>query len=126
MSTVNRTPLISVIIPAYNGDRYIVQAVESALGQTFNNLEIIVVDDGSTDRTQQVLQPYLDRIRYIYQKNQGVGVARNQACQLARGKFLAFLDADDYFLPSKLEKQIACFDADPRIRHGANRLAASR
>ncbi|EGK88628.1 glycosyltransferase [Microcoleus vaginatus PCC 9802] len=115
MSTVNRTPLISVIIPAYNGDRYIVQAVESALGQTFNNLEIIVVDDGSTDRTQQVLQPYLDRIRYIYQKNQGVGVARNQACQLARGKFLAFLDADDYFLPSKLEKQIACFDADPAL-----------
>ncbi|MEG4206887.1 glycosyltransferase [Microcoleus sp. Pol7_A1] len=115
MSTVNPTPLISVIIPVYNGARYIVQAVESALGQTFTNLEIIVVDDGSTDRTQQVLQPYIDRIRYIYQKNQGVGVARNQACQLARGKFLAFLDADDYFLPSKLEKQIACFDADPTL-----------
>ncbi|MEG4066838.1 glycosyltransferase [Microcoleus sp. Pol11C2] len=115
MSTVNRTPLISVIIPAYNGDRYIVQAVESALSQTFTNLEIIVVDDGSTDRTQQVLQPYFDRIRYIYQENQGVGVARNRACQLAQGEFLAFLDADDYFLPSKLEKQIACFAADPAL-----------
>ncbi|MEG4352393.1 glycosyltransferase [Microcoleus sp. LAD1_D3] len=115
MSTVNRTPLISVIIPAYNGDRYIVQAVESALGQTFTNLEIIVVDDGSTDNTQQVLQPYLDRIRYIYHENQGVGVARNLACQLAQGEFLAFLDADDYFLPSKLEKQLACFDADPGL-----------
>ncbi|MEG4089922.1 glycosyltransferase [Microcoleus sp. Pol12B4] len=115
MSTVNQTPLISVIIPVYNGNRYIVQAVESALCQTFTNLEIIVVDDGSTDRTQQVLQPYVDKIRYIYQENQGVAVARNIACQLAQGEFLAFLDADDYFLPSKLEKQLACFDADPTL-----------
>ena len=115
MSTVNRTPLISVIIPAYNGERYIVQAVESALGQTFTNLEIIVVDDGSTDRTQQVLQPYFDRICYIYQENQGAAIARNRACQLAKGEFLAFLDADDYFLPEKLEKQLACFEADPAL-----------
>jgi len=115
MSTATRTPQVSVIIPVYNGSRYIVQAVESALGQTFTNLEIIVVDDGSTDRTQQVLQPYLDRIRYIYQENQGVAAARNIACQLAQGEFLAFLDADDYFLPSKLENQVACFDADPAL-----------
>jgi glycosyltransferase involved in cell wall biosynthesis len=92
-----------------------VQAVESALGQTFTNLEIIVVDDGSTDSTHQVLQPYLDRIRYIYQENQGAAIARNHGCQLAKGEFLAFLDADDYFLPSKLEKQVACFDADPAL-----------
>lgn len=115
MSTVTRTPQVSVIIPAYNCDRYIVQAVESALHQTFTNLEIIVVDDGSTDRTQQLLHPYLDRIRYIYQENKGVAAARNLACQLAKGEFLAFLDADDYFLPSKLEKQIACFEADPAL-----------
>ena len=115
MSTATRTPLVSVIIPVYNGDRYIVQAVESALGQTFTNLEIIVVDDGSTDSTHQVLQPYLDRIRYIYQENQGAAIARNRACQLAKGEFLAFLDADDYFLPSKLEKQVACFDADSTL-----------
>jgi glycosyltransferase involved in cell wall biosynthesis len=115
MSTATRTPLVSVIIPVYNGSRYIVQAVESALRQTFTNLEIIIVDDGSTDRTQQVLQPYLDRIRYIYQENQGVAAARNIACQLAQGEFLAFLDADDYFLPSKLEKQLACFDQDPAL-----------
>jgi glycosyltransferase involved in cell wall biosynthesis len=115
MSTATRTPQVSVIIPVYNGDRYIVQAVESALGQTFTNLEIIVVDDGSTDSTHQVLQPYLDRIRYIYQENQGAAIARNHACQLAKGEFLAFLDADDYFLPSKLEKQVACFDADPTL-----------
>jgi glycosyltransferase involved in cell wall biosynthesis len=115
MSTATRTPQVSVIIPVYNGDRYIVQAVESALGQTFTNLEIIVVDDGSTDSTHQVLQPYLDRIRYIYQENQGAAIARNHGCQLAKGEFLAFLDADDYFLPSKLEKQVACFDADPAL-----------
>ncbi|MEG3930099.1 MULTISPECIES: glycosyltransferase [unclassified Microcoleus] len=115
MSTPTRTPLVSVIIPVYNGSRYIVQAVESALSQTFTNLEIIVVDDGSSDRTQEVLQPYFDRIRYIYQENQGVAAARNIACQLAQGEFLAFLDADDYFLPSKLEKQLACFDADPTL-----------
>ena len=115
MSTATQTPLVSVIIPVYNGDRYIVQAVDSALSQTFTDLEIIVVDDGSSDRTQQVLQPYFDRIRYIYQENQGVAAARNIACQLAQGEFLAFLDADDYFLPSKLEKQLACFDADPAL-----------
>lgn len=115
MSTPTQTPQVSVIIPVYNGSRYIVQAVESALSQTFTDLEIIVVDDGSSDRTQEVLQPYLDRIRYIYQENQGVAAARNIACQLAQGEFLAFLDADDYFLPSKLEKQLACFDADPTL-----------
>lgn len=115
MSTATRTPQVSVIIPVYNGDRYIVQAVESVLCQTFTNLEIIVVDDGSTDETHQVLQPYIDRIRYIYQENQGAAVARNLACQLAQGEFLAFLDADDYFLPEKLEKQIVCFDADPTL-----------
>ncbi|MBD0341043.1 MAG: glycosyltransferase family 2 protein, partial [Microcoleus sp. Co-bin12] len=115
MSTATRTPLVSVIIPVYNGSRYIVQAVESALAQTFTNLEIIVVDDGSTDSTHQVLQPYLDRIRYIYQENQGAAIARNRACHLAKGEFLAFLDADDYFLPSKLEKQVACFEADPAL-----------
>jgi glycosyltransferase involved in cell wall biosynthesis len=115
MSTASRTPQVSVIIPAYNGDRYIVQAVESVLSQTFTDLEIIVVDDGSTDSTHQVLQPYIDRIRYIYQENQGAAVARNLACELAQGEFLAFLDADDYFLPSKLEKQLACFEADPDL-----------
>jgi glycosyltransferase involved in cell wall biosynthesis len=115
MSTATRTPQVSVIIPVYNGDRYIVQAVESVLSQTFTNLEIIVVDDGSTDRTHQVLQPYIDRIRYIYQENQGAAAARNLACELAQGEFLAFLDADDYFLPDKLAKQIVCFDADPGL-----------
>jgi glycosyltransferase involved in cell wall biosynthesis len=115
MSKAKGTPKVSVIIPAYNGDRYIVQAVESVLNQTYTNWEIIVIDDGSQDETHRVLQPYFDRIRYIFQENQGVAAARNLACQLAQGEFLAFLDADDYFLPSKLEKQLACFEVDPAL-----------
>ncbi|HLO50198.1 MAG TPA: glycosyltransferase family 2 protein, partial [Kamptonema sp.] len=106
---------VSVIIPTYNCDRYIVQAVESVLNQSYKNWEIIVVDDGSTDNTRQVLAPYLDLIQYIYQDNQGAAIARNRACKLAQGEFLAFLDSDDFFLPEKLEKQIACFDADPTL-----------
>ncbi|MBE9164401.1 glycosyltransferase [Tychonema sp. LEGE 06208] len=115
MSTVNQTPLVSVIIPAYNGDRYIAQAVESVLAQTFTNLEIIVVDDGSTDETHQVLQPYLDKIRYVYQENRGVAAARNRGIQEAKGEFIAFLDQDDFFEPDKLAAQIALFRSSPSL-----------
>lgn len=115
MSTASRTPQVSVIIPAYNGDRYIVQAVESALSQTFTNLEIIVVDDGSTDGTHQVLQPYLDRIRYIYQENQGVAAARNRGIQESKGDLIAFLDQDDLFFSDKLTAQVALFRASPSL-----------
>ncbi|XZN92432.1 MAG: glycosyltransferase [Microcoleus sp.] len=110
-----KTVRVSVIIPAYNCDRYIVRAVESAINQTYQDWEIIVIDDGSTDNIRQVLEPYYDSIQYIYQANQGAAIARNRACELAKGEFLAFLDGDDFFLPEKLEKQIACFDADPSL-----------
>ncbi|MEG3981376.1 glycosyltransferase [Microcoleus sp. T3B2] len=110
-----KTVRVSVIIPAYNCECYIAKAVESAIDQTYQDLEIIVVDDGSTDSTRQVLEPYLDLIQYVYQENQGAAIARNRACKLAKGEFLAFLDADDFFLPEKLEKQVACFDADPTL-----------
>ncbi|MBW3587396.1 MAG: glycosyltransferase, partial [Cyanobacteria bacterium 0813] len=109
MSMATSTPQVSVIIPAYNGDRYIAQAVESVLSQTYTNWEIIVVDDGSSDRTHQVLQPYLDRIRYIYQENQGVAAARNRGIQESQGELIAFLDQDDFFLPDKLAAQVALF-----------------
>ncbi|MGL5059128.1 MAG: glycosyltransferase [Microcoleus sp.] len=110
-----KTPRVSVIIPTYNSAAYIVKAIESVFNQTYKNWEIIVVDDGSTDNTGEVLAPYLDLIQYIYQDNQGAAAARNRACEAAKGEFLAFLDADDLFLPEKLEKQIACFDADPTL-----------
>lgn len=105
MMDANAEPTVSVIIPAYQSDRYIVQAVESVLQQESCRYEVIVIDDGSTDSTEQVLKPYRDRLRYIKQENQGVAVARNQGIELARGDFVAFLDADDYFLPKKLARQ---------------------
>lgn len=108
-------PRVSVIIPTYNCERYIAQAVESVLNQTYTDYEIIVIDDGSTDSTRQVLAPYDDLIRYVYQENQGAAIARNYGCQLAQGEFLAFLDADDLFLPNKLAAQVACFDADQSL-----------
>ena len=109
------TPRISVVIPAYNCAPYVGQAVESVLNQTYSSFEIIVIDDGSQDNTREALQPYSQQIRYIYQNNQGVSVARNHGIQLARGKFIAFLDADDIFLPDKLETQLTLFEAQPEL-----------
>lgn len=109
------SPLVSVVIPAYNGDRFIVEAVESVLQQTYQNFEIIVVDDGSTDCTAAVLKPYFDRIRYVQQSNQGVASARNRGLQLAEGELIAFLDQDDTFLPEKLSLQVANFAANPQL-----------
>ena len=97
----DRSPQVSVVIPAYNCAEYVGQAVESVLHQTIADWEIIVVDDGSRDHTRLVLEKYSDRIRYIYQQNQGVSIARNCGIELARGEFIAFLDADDYFSPTK-------------------------
>ncbi|WRH67485.1 MAG: glycosyltransferase family A protein [Planktothrix sp. GU0601_MAG3] len=115
MSNTLATPQISVIIPAYNCDRYVDQAVESILNQTYPADEIIIIDDGSQDNTRQVLQPYSDHIHYVYQENQGVSVARNHGLNLARGEFIVFLDADDIFLPDKLAAQLAVFQAQPHL-----------
>lgn len=109
-------PLVSVIIPLYNCDRYIEEAITSIFNQTYPNYEIVIVDDGSTDNSRKVLEPYCDRIRYIYQENQGVSTARNHAIKEAKGELVAFLDADDFFiLPSKLEDEVACFQAQPSL-----------
>ena len=86
---------ISVIIPTYNYARFLAEAIDSALGQSYAPLEIIVVDDGSTDATSEVLAAYGDRIRVLRQKNQGVAMARNAGIAAARGDYLAFLDSDD-------------------------------
>jgi glycosyltransferase involved in cell wall biosynthesis len=115
MSAATQIPQVSVIIPAYNGDRYMAQAVESALSQTFTDLEIIVIDDASTDRTHQVLQPYFDKIRHVYQENRGVAAARNRGIQEAKGELIAFLDRDDFFLPDKLAAQVALFRQQPSL-----------
>ncbi|MBV6496243.1 MAG: putative glycosyltransferase EpsE [Pyrinomonadaceae bacterium] len=107
--------LISVIIPNYNYARYLPEAIESVLAQTHKNVEVIVVDDGSTDDSKEVLASFGDRIRTIFQQNQGVSAARNRGVAESNGDFLAFLDADDAFLPSKLEKQLELFRADEEI-----------
>lgn len=102
-------PTISVIIPTYNCEQYIVQAIESVLAQKDCEYEVIVIDDGSTDRTENILEPYNEVIRYLKQKNQGVAAARNRGIAEAKGELIAFLDADDYFLPGKLAAQSAIF-----------------
>jgi len=115
MSTETITPRVSIIIPVYQGDRFLAEAIESVLNQTYTNYEIIVVDDGSTDNSREVLLPYLDKIRYVYQENQGVAAARNRGIKIARGEFIAFLDQDDFWLPDKLALQVACFNAQPEL-----------
>ena len=102
---------VSVIIPAYNGDRYIAEAIDSALEQTYSDeYEIIIVDDGSTDNTVRVVQQYGERVNYLSQKNQGVAASRNLGLAAARGKYIAFLDQDDIFLPHKLSDQVALLE----------------
>ncbi len=98
--------LVSVIIPTYNRARLCKQAVESALLQTYRNVEVIVIDDGSTDNTKEVVSFFDSRVRLLSQKNSGVSSARNLGMQSARGEFIAFLDSDDSWLPWKLELQV--------------------
>ena len=110
-----RQPRVSVMIPAYNSAKYLPEAIASVLGQTYTDYEIIVVNDGSTDNTREVIEPFLDSVRYFEQENQGVSATRNRGIYLARGELIAFLDADDIFMPQKLEQQVAVFDANPEI-----------
>ncbi len=106
---------VSVIIPTYNRAKVICRAVESALGQTYPAVEIVVVDDGSTDNTLEMLKKYGERIRLICQPNGGAGAARNAGLRVATGDYVDFLDSDDYFLPTKLEEQVAYLDENPQI-----------
>lgn len=110
-----RVPRVSVIIPAFNASSTICRAVDSALAQTFTDHEVIVVDDGSTDDTRARLERYGDRIRYLHQQNQERSAARNNGIRHAAGEFLAFLDADDYWTPQKLAKQVALLEAHPDL-----------
>jgi glycosyltransferase involved in cell wall biosynthesis len=104
-------PLVSVVIPAFNAATYIRQALNSVLAQTYQEIEVIVVDDGSSDATSAVVEEFAikdARFQLVRQSNAGVGAARNTAIRQARGKYIAPLDADDYWFPEKLAKQVAC------------------
>ena len=115
-SIAKRAPRVSVVIPTYNRAGYIGQAVASALGQSFRDLEVIVVDDGSTDATAKVLNSFSDpRLVCIRQERAGRSRARNVAISAARGEYITFLDSDDYYLPFKVELQVSFLDANPDI-----------
>lgn len=114
-------PFVSVVIPAYNAGECIKRAIESVLAQTFCDYEVIVVDDGSTDNTAEAVRKYGPKVRYIHQDNAGVSVARNTAIAAAKGKWIAFLDADDEWLPGKLRRQMELLRRNPDLHWcGAN------
>jgi len=108
-------PLISTIIPTFNRCEFLMEAVRSVLNQTDENLEIIVVDDGSTDDTQKNLAPLFNRIKYVYQENKGPASARNRGIYESRGELIAFLDSDDLWMPEKLKKQRQLFEKDSSL-----------
>lgn len=110
-----KKPFVSVIIPTYNRSAYVKDAIESVLSQSYSNLEIIVVDDGSTDDTRDVITLFADRVRYFYQDNKGPSSARNMGISEATGDFVAFLDSDDLWRQDKLEKQLKLFGENSRL-----------
>ncbi len=108
--------LVTILIPTYNRAYCLAQAINSALAQTYTRVEVLVVDDGSTDRTAKLVQGAYGgdpRVRYVYQDNRGVSAARNRGLREARGEYVAFLDSDDAWKPWKLEAQVACLKRLP-------------
>lgn len=99
-------PLVSILIPCYNNQDFVGEAIESALNQTYSNIEVIVVNDGSTDNSLHVIKGFGDRIKWIDAKNQGACAARNAALKMCQGEFVQFLDADDTIDHRKIEKQL--------------------
>jgi glycosyltransferase involved in cell wall biosynthesis len=114
-AVIESKPLVSAVIPAYQAAAYVRDAVESVLQQTYRPLECIVVDDGSTDATPQVADDFGDEVRLVRQENRGVSAARNRGVREARGEFLAFLDADDCWLPARIEQQMEVFERRPKL-----------
>lgn len=108
-------PRVTAAIPTHNRAALVVEALESVLAQTYDDLEIIVVDNGSTDDTAERLAPYLDRIAYVKQEDRGRAGARNRAIAEATGEYVAFLDSDDLWLPDRLARQVPVLDTDPSV-----------
>ena len=128
-------PLVSVIIPTFNRAGVVTRAIDSVLGQTYRPVEVVVVDDGSTDRTPEVLRSYGDAIVSVVQDNTGPAAARNRGIRESRGALIAFLDSDDLWLPAKLQRQVdllqragadvPCCLCDTRMRWAQNREQSS-
>lgn len=106
---------VSVIIPVFNHEKYIAECIESVLSQTYKDFEIVVVDDGSTDKTPEILKKYARKIEVIRQQNKGGAAALNTAIENSTGEYIAWLSSDDIFMPSKLKEQIGFFEKNPGI-----------
>jgi glycosyltransferase involved in cell wall biosynthesis len=115
-------PLVSCIVPCFNGERYLDESIQSMLAQTHLPLEIIVVDDGSSDRSAAVVRRYGATLRYHRQDNRGPGSACNRGLELATGDFVAFLEQDDLWLPDKTRHQLAAFEAQPALEYSRAEL----
>ncbi len=113
MDSLTQKSLVSIIIPVFNRSVLVMEAIDSVLDQTFDDFELIVVDDGSTDDIRNILRQYGDRLVYIKQENKGVSAARNRGIAAAQGELVAFLDSDDLWLADKLSVQVAFFKKNP-------------
>jgi glycosyltransferase involved in cell wall biosynthesis len=116
MKRYNQLPMVSVILPTYNRAWIVKESILSVLAQTFQDYELIVVDDGSTDDTRIILDEFQDRIMVIHRENSGVSSARNHGVAAAKGKWIAFLDSDDLWMPGKLAVQMEFFLSNPDVR----------
>lgn len=113
---INSVPIVSVVIPMYNVEQYIAQSIESVLTQSFNHFELILVDDGCSDKTLEVVEQFHDsRIRVISQRNRGLSGARNTGIDVARGIYVALLDADDFWAKDKLLKHVKHLNSRPEV-----------
>ncbi|HET6973737.1 MAG TPA: glycosyltransferase family A protein, partial [Pyrinomonadaceae bacterium] len=121
-------PLVSVIIPAYKVAPYLAETLESVFAQTFSDFEVILVNDGSpdTDEMEKVIEPYRDRIVYLRQENRGAGAARNTGLRSARGRYVAFLDGDDIWLPGFLSEMVSFIDGYDLVYANALLFGASQ
>jgi len=121
-SNLKNQPLVSVIIPCYNGEKFIAEAVESVLNQTYQNWELIIVNDGSTDSSEKIIKEFCKkdkRVRYIKNnENKGIPATRNIGIKESNGEYIALLDQDDLWLPAKLEKQVKYFEIDKELKIG--------
>ncbi|MGB6298201.1 MAG: glycosyltransferase [Rivularia sp. (in: cyanobacteria)] len=120
-------PLVSVIIGNYNYGAFISEAIESVLNQTYKNFELIVVDDGSTDNSREIIKSYQDKLIAIFQENGGQGAAFNKGIAASKGEIICFLDSDDYYYEKKLAKVVAAFNKNPdwvQISHGRTSVKA--
>ena len=109
--------LVSCVIPVFNGERYLAMAIESVLAQTFPNMEVIVVDDGSSDRSPEIARSFGDRVTCVRQDNSGASAARSTGIRHASGTFVGFLDADDLWEPTKTARQVERLSGDPNIEY---------